>query len=74
MTLNDSASSRYSADSGVKVNYETFTFRVPAGQARLDVAIAYAASPATVAKTTAVGTRTPKRPGRRLVGPRFLFA
>ena len=48
VTLNDSAGSRYTADSGVKVNYETFTFRVPAGQARLDVSIAYAASPATV--------------------------
>jgi hypothetical protein len=45
VTLNDSSGSQYTADSGDPVNYATFTFRVPAGQGRLDVSDAYAASP-----------------------------
>jgi hypothetical protein len=45
VTLNDSSSSRYTADSGYPVNYATFTFRVPPGQGRLDVSDAYAAGP-----------------------------
>ncbi len=48
VTLSDSASSQYTADSGGKVNYATFKFKVPAGQARLDVSIAYAAKPSSV--------------------------
>jgi subtilisin family serine protease len=48
VTLSDVKSNRYTADSGSKVNYETFTFKVPAGQARLDVSIAYAADPSLV--------------------------
>jgi hypothetical protein len=48
VTLSDATSKQYTADSGSKVNYETFKFRVPAGQARLDVSIAYAARPSTV--------------------------
>ena len=49
VTLSDSASSQYTADSGGKVNYATFKFKVPAGRARLDVSIAYAADPRSVA-------------------------
>ncbi len=49
VTLSDSAGSQYAADSGRKVNYATFKFRVPAGQGRLDVSIGYAANPASVA-------------------------
>jgi Subtilase family len=49
VTLSDSASSQYTADSGSKVNYATFKFKVPAGQARLDVSIGYAANPRSVA-------------------------
>ena len=45
VTLNDSSSSQYTADSGFPVNYATFSFRVPAGQSRLDVSYAYAAGP-----------------------------
>jgi Subtilase family len=48
VTLSDATSNQYTADSGSAVNYETFKFSVPAGQARLDVSIAYAASPSTV--------------------------
>ncbi|HEY1818530.1 MAG TPA: S8 family serine peptidase [Trebonia sp.] len=48
VTLSDATSNQYTADSGSKVNYQTFKFRVPAGQARLDVSIAYAADPVTV--------------------------
>jgi Subtilase family len=43
VTLSDSSSGQYTADSGVPVNYATFTFRVPAGQGRLDVSVAYPA-------------------------------
>ena len=48
VTLNDASSSQYTADTGYPVNYTTFTFRVPAGQDRLDVSDAYAAGPADV--------------------------
>jgi Subtilase family len=48
VALNDATSNQYKADSGLQANYATFTFRVPAGQARLDVAIAYAARPYSV--------------------------
>jgi hypothetical protein len=48
VTLNDATSSQYTADSGKKVNYQTFKFRVPAGQGRLDASIAYAANPVIV--------------------------
>jgi hypothetical protein len=48
VTLSDAASNHYTADSGDRANYQTFKFRVPAGQARLDVSIAYAANPITV--------------------------
>jgi hypothetical protein len=43
VTLNDSSSGQYLANAGYPVNYATFTFRVPAGQGRLDVSDAYAA-------------------------------
>jgi hypothetical protein len=43
VTLKDSSSSQYTAGAGYPVNYATFTFRVPAGQGRLDVSDAYAA-------------------------------
>jgi len=45
VTLNDASSGQYTANSGFPVNYATFTFRVPAGQGRLDVSYAYAAGP-----------------------------
>jgi hypothetical protein len=45
VTLNDSSSTQYTANSGYPVNYATFTFRVPPGQGRLDVSDAYAAGP-----------------------------
>jgi hypothetical protein len=45
VTLNDSSSSQYTADTGALVNYATFAFRVPAGQGRLEVTVAYPASP-----------------------------
>ncbi len=45
VTLNDSSSKQYTANSGYPVNYATFTFRVPPGQGRLDVSDAYAAGP-----------------------------
>ncbi len=45
VTLNDSSSSRYTADTGYPVNYATFTFRVPPGQGRLDVSDAYPGGP-----------------------------
>ena len=48
VTLSDSTSSQYTADSGEPMNYATFRFKVPAGQARLSVSIAYAANPGTV--------------------------
>jgi hypothetical protein len=48
VTLSDAASNQYTGDSGAKDNYATFTFKVPAGQARLDVSIAYAADPTRV--------------------------
>jgi hypothetical protein len=48
VTLKDSSSSQYTADTGYPVNYTTFTFRVPAGQGRLAVSDAYAAGPADV--------------------------
>ncbi len=46
--LSDSSSPQYTADSGQPANYATFTFRVPAHQGRLDVAIAYPANPSLV--------------------------
>jgi hypothetical protein len=49
VSLSDTASSQYTADSGNKVNYATFKFKVPAGHARLDVSIGYAADPSSVA-------------------------
>jgi hypothetical protein len=48
VTLNDSSSNQYEADSGRPANYATFKFKVPAGQGRLDVSIAYAANPSNV--------------------------
>jgi hypothetical protein len=45
VTLSDSASNQYAADSGSKVNYAVFKFHVPAGQGRLAVSIAYASNP-----------------------------
>ena len=45
VTLSDSSSGQYTANSGFPVNYATFSFRVPAGQSRLDVSYAYAAGP-----------------------------
>ncbi|HEY6494714.1 MAG TPA: S8 family serine peptidase [Trebonia sp.] len=48
VTLSDSKSNQYTADSGKRVNYQTFRFRVPAGQARLGLSMAYAANPVTV--------------------------
>jgi hypothetical protein len=48
VTLSDATSNQFTADSGDNANYETFKFRVPAGQARLDVSIAYAAGPSVV--------------------------
>ncbi len=45
VTLSDSASNKYTADTGSKVNYGVFKFHVPAGQGRLAVSIAYAANP-----------------------------
>ena len=47
VTLSDSASNQYTADTGSKVNYGVFKFHVPAGQGRLSVSIAYAANPNT---------------------------
>jgi hypothetical protein len=43
VTLKDSSSGQYTGGAGYPVNYATFTFRVPAGQGRLDVSDAYAA-------------------------------
>jgi hypothetical protein len=48
VTLSDATSNQYKADSGLQANYAKFTFKVPAGQARLDVSIAYAANPESV--------------------------
>jgi hypothetical protein len=48
VTLSDAGGSQYTADSGNKVNYEVFKFKVPAGQGRLDVSIAYGADPSMV--------------------------
>ena len=45
VTLSDSASNQYAADTGSKVNYAVFKFHVPAGQGRLAVSIAYASNP-----------------------------
>ena len=45
VTLSDSASNKYAADTGSKVNYAVFKFHVPAGQGRLAVSIAYASNP-----------------------------
>ena len=45
VTLSDSASNQYAADSGSRVNYAVFKFHVPAGQGRLAVSIAYASNP-----------------------------
>ncbi|MGH3206761.1 MAG: S8 family serine peptidase [Trebonia sp.] len=48
VTLSATGDGQYTAGSGVKVNYATFKFTVPAGQARLDVSIAYPANPGKV--------------------------
>ena len=48
VTLSDAGDGQYTAGSGATVNYATFKFTVPAGQARLGVSIAYAADPAEV--------------------------
>jgi hypothetical protein len=48
VALSDSTSNQYEAESGRPVNYASFKFKVPAGQARLDVSIAYAADPSSV--------------------------
>jgi Subtilase family len=45
VTLSDAKSSQYVADSGGRVNYATFKFRVPAHQGRLSVSIAYPGGP-----------------------------
>ncbi|HTR93812.1 MAG TPA: S8 family serine peptidase [Trebonia sp.] len=45
VTLSDSASNQYAADTGSKVNYAVFKFHVPTGQGRLAVSIAYASNP-----------------------------
>jgi hypothetical protein len=45
VTLSDTASPEYAADTGSNVNYGVFKFKVPAGQGRLDVSIAYASNP-----------------------------
>ncbi|HVT70065.1 MAG TPA: S8 family serine peptidase [Trebonia sp.] len=59
VTLSDSASDQYTADSGAKANYATFTFRVPAGQGRLDVSIAYPGSTAMVSQPVSVALFDP---------------
>jgi hypothetical protein len=48
VALSDSTSNQYEADSGRPANYASFKFKVPAGQSRLDVSIAYAADPRSV--------------------------
>ena len=48
VTLNGYTSNQYIDDSGTRVNYAVFKFKVPAGQGRLDVSIAYPADPASV--------------------------
>jgi Subtilase family len=50
VTLNNTASNQYTDPNGDKDNYATFKFRVPAGQGRLNVAIAYAAEPVTMSE------------------------
>ncbi len=59
VTLSDSRSDQYTADTGDKVNYATFKFRVPARQGRLDVSIAYAANVSKVFAAPAVALFTP---------------
>ena len=46
VTLNDGTSPQFTNYHGLTNNYETFTFNVPAGQARLDASIAYPGNPA----------------------------
>ena len=48
VTLNGYTSNQYLDDTGSRVNYATFRFKVPARQGRLDVSIAYPAHPASV--------------------------
>jgi hypothetical protein len=45
VTLSDAKSSQYTAESGGRVNYATFKFRVPAHQGRLSVSIAWPGGP-----------------------------
>jgi hypothetical protein len=44
VTLSDSASNQFKGDNGNQENYTTVHFKVPAGQSRLDVSIAYPAN------------------------------
>ena len=60
VTLSDSTSSQYTADSGANENYATFKFNVPAGQGRLSVAIAFAANPGTVFRSPHVALFDPR--------------
>jgi hypothetical protein len=48
VTLSDSTSDQLTDFAGYQNDYEILHFTVPAGQARLDVSIAYAANPSTV--------------------------
>jgi hypothetical protein len=48
VTLSNSASDQFADGNGLQYNYATFKFNVPAGQGRLNVAIAYPGNPNTL--------------------------
>jgi hypothetical protein len=60
VTLSDAASDQLTDFAGFKNNYEIFHFKVPAGQSRLDVSIAYAADPDKVAQGPQLSLIDPK--------------
>jgi hypothetical protein len=64
VTLNDATSNQLIDNVGYPNNYAIFHFKVPAGQSRLDVSLAYPANPAKVAQG----------PQLSLIDPRGRFA
>ncbi len=60
VTLNDATSNQLTDEVGYPNNYAIFHFKVPAGQARLDVSLAYAADPSKVLQGPQLTLISPK--------------